>query len=250
MFLFCVVTSSIIAIVQAPSGSVQGLISEQVNFTSIVLSWQPLECLEQNSPITNYSIQYSENGYTSGPISTTGTSFVAASLFPSTLYTFEVFAVNQHGKGPSANYTLYTKTPKGMFIIVYLFNFFQSYILHVYLDFLLFKGLSYSNNSIIAINDIGLDSDALFCFTNVSDCCRTEDNSMIGDRSWYDPKGNIISSNATSRGPQCIILQHTKLDIISGIYKCQIHNEMNYVGLYPSTEGICYKTTNYFLMII
>ncbi len=53
-----------------------------------------MDCLQQNSPITGYKIRYNETSTTTGPITTTDTSFVATSLFPGTSYIFEIAAVH------------------------------------------------------------------------------------------------------------------------------------------------------------
>ncbi len=67
-----------------PSGRVRGISSQEKNFTGISISWQPVDCLLRNSPITSYKIRYTETFITTGPITTTNTSFVTTSLFPGT----------------------------------------------------------------------------------------------------------------------------------------------------------------------
>ena len=100
-----------------PNGTVQGISSPDRNFTSITISWQPVDCLQQNSPITSYKIRYTETSITTGPITTTDTSFVATSLFPGTSYTFEIAAVNKEGDGPYQQFTASTQSPTGMIIL-------------------------------------------------------------------------------------------------------------------------------------
>ncbi len=101
-----------------PSGRVQGISSQDRNFTSITISWQPVDCLQQNSPITSYKIRYIETSITTGPITTTDTSFVATSLFPGTSYTFEIAAVNKDGDGPNQQFIASTEQPYGMLIFL------------------------------------------------------------------------------------------------------------------------------------
>ncbi len=91
--------------------------STLVNFTSITIAWQPLYCLQQNSLNISYTIHYTETFHNmTNPQSTTttDTSFVATSLFPSTSYTFEIAAVNIHGTSQSSHYSALTKQPTGM----------------------------------------------------------------------------------------------------------------------------------------
>ncbi len=101
-----------------PSGTVQRISSQDRNFTSINISWQPVDCLQQNSPITDYKIRYNETSITTGPITTTDTSFVATSLFPGTSYTFEIAAVNKDGDGPYQQFVVVSQSPTGMKILL------------------------------------------------------------------------------------------------------------------------------------
>ncbi len=127
-----------------PSGSVQRISSLDNNFTSITISWQPVDCLQQNSPILSYVIRYTETYITTGPITTTDTSFVATSLFPGTSYTFEIAAVNIDGDGPYQQLISSTQPPTGM-IILQSFNlivtqsFLAEIIVIIMADFLVLK---------------------------------------------------------------------------------------------------------------
>ncbi len=77
-----------------------------------------MACLLQNSPIKNYKIRYTETSITTGPITTTDTSFVATSLFPGTSYTFEIAAVNKEGDGLYQQFiATTTQPPTGMIIL-------------------------------------------------------------------------------------------------------------------------------------
>ncbi len=73
-----------------------------------------MDCLQQNSPITSYKVHYTEASITTGPITTTDTSFVATSLFPGTSYTFEIAAVNKDGDGPYQQFIASTDQSTGM----------------------------------------------------------------------------------------------------------------------------------------
>ncbi len=120
---------------------------EDNNLTSISISWQPVDCLQQNSPITSYKIRYNETSITTEPITTTDTSFVATSLLPGTAYTFEIAAVNKEGDGPYQQFiATTTEQPTGMIILQSLGS---TTILAFALGVVLLKGHCFSNNSII-----------------------------------------------------------------------------------------------------
>ncbi len=77
-----------------------------------------MDCLQQNSPVTSYKIRYTKTFITTGPVTTTDTSFVATSLFPGTSYIFGIAAVNQEGDGPYQQFiATTTQPPTGMIIL-------------------------------------------------------------------------------------------------------------------------------------
>ncbi len=86
-------------------------------------------CLQQNSPITDYKISYTETSITTGPITTTDTSFVATSLFPGTSYTFGIAAVNKDGDGPYEQFIASTTHPSTGMIIMQSFGLATIYFL-------------------------------------------------------------------------------------------------------------------------
>ena len=58
---------------------------------------------------------------------------------------------------------------------------------------LIFRGVSYPNNSVLSLNDIGEFStgSAILCTTNRSPCCSSTDASMrFGE--WYYPDGSLV----------------------------------------------------------
>ena len=68
---------------------------------------------------------------------------------------------------------------------------------------LIFRGVSYPNNSVLSLNDIGNTStgSAILCTTNRSPCCSSSDPAMrFGE--WYYPDGPIVpnSGQAFYRG--------------------------------------------------
>ena len=60
---------------------------------------------------------------------------------------------------------------------------------------LIFRGVSYPNNSVLSLNDIGEFStgSAILCTTNRSPCCSTPPN-RFGE--WFYPNGAMVLNNA------------------------------------------------------
>ena len=82
------------------------------------------------------------------------------------------------------------------------------YIIGVYV---VLKGRRYANNSYIQINDIGKGQDnALLCFTDLSKCCKSELQGLLGE--WFYPNRSavhLIALNTNfyrNRGPNVIRL--------------------------------------------
>ena len=89
----------------APAAALQNL-STTVLSTSITVGWYPVECIERNGVIGNYTVRFgpeggvqSESTVQSGGIDVAGT-YNASGLIPFTRYSFEVAAVNSAGTGP------------------------------------------------------------------------------------------------------------------------------------------------------
>ena len=99
------------------------------------------------------------------------------------------------------------------------------------------------------ITDIGSGTNALYCFTNRSDCCRGSDGGANGG--WFFPdrselQGSGITSLvdfSRSRGPSAVLLnRRNNATGPTGLYSCQVLDARNanqsiYVGLYNSNEG-------------
>ena len=61
---------------------------------------------------------------------------------------------------------------------------------------LIFRGVSYPNNSVLPLNDIGKLStgSAILCTTNRSPCCSSSDSNMrFGE--WYYPNGSMVPNS-------------------------------------------------------
>ena len=91
------------------------------------------------------------------------------------------------------------------------------------------------------MNDIGQDSDGLFCFTNATNCCRSIDGYSVR-RDWYFPNNSRVENKdmrpiSRSRGPKSIILHRNNTFEPSGIYRCQINDSNVYYGIYLPNTG-------------
>ena len=86
-----------------PSSAPQEVTSLTLNSTAISVSWNPVDCIHQNSEITGYMVRYgpasSSNRITSEVLGTTFAErvYTAVGLAPSTNYSIEVAAVNRDG---------------------------------------------------------------------------------------------------------------------------------------------------------
>ena len=90
-----------------PSSRPQRVTSLTLNSTAISVSWDPVDCINQNSEITGYIVHYgpasSSTRLTSEVLGTTsaGREYTAVGLAPSTNYSIQVAAVNREGNvGP------------------------------------------------------------------------------------------------------------------------------------------------------
>ena len=111
------------------------------------------------------------------------------------------------------------------------------------------RGTTYQNNSIVFLEDIGEDDDALLCVTN-----RTETNSSIAFGDWFFPNGTTVPSEVANnqyqqdiysdRG-QMVVRMHRRRGGEEGIYHCEIPDAMNvtqtiYIGVYSASTGEWY----------
>ena len=81
----------------------------------------------------------------------------------------------------------------------------------------------------------------MFCFTNVTNCCRDIDGSNQ-TRDWYFPNDSRVGYEddfpiSRSTGPNTIILHRDNDFELSGVYRCHIHGSDIYFGIYPENKG-------------
>ena len=83
----------------APTG-VPRRVSPSSTSTSIMVTWDIIDCIERNGVITSYLVEFKEEGGAGIPGEVMGQSFTTSGLTPSTSYTFRIAGVNANGTGP------------------------------------------------------------------------------------------------------------------------------------------------------
>ena len=111
------------------------------------------------------------------------------------------------------------------------------------------NGTTYQNNSIVTLEDIGEGSDALFCMTDVTDCCQPHLGRALGN--WFFPNGTRVPSSGNqwdfhrTRGQSVVRLQRRRGGA-DGIYHCVIPvpqsdaedvNQTIFIGVYTASTG-------------
>ena len=105
------------------------------------------------------------------------------------------------------------------------------------------NGTTYQNNSLVALEDIGEERDALFCITNQIACCKPGENgTALGN--WFFSNGTRVLSDGDfyrDRG-QMVIRLNRRGGGEDGIYRCEIPDAMNviqtiYIGVYTASSG-------------
>ena len=107
------------------------------------------------------------------------------------------------------------------------------------------KGITYQNNSVVILEDIGEGDDALLCKTNQTACCRPPYSTALGN--WYFPNDSRVPSSGRqwdiyrTRG-QMVVLLHRKRGGVEGIYRCVIPDTFGfsqtiYIKVYSASTG-------------
>ena len=111
-----------------------------------------------------------------------------------------------------------------------------------------FKAVTLSNNSLVAVEDIGEGGDALRCMTDNTSCCRHTDaisQQVLGN--WYFPNGTRVPSSGhqwdfhRTRGHMVVRL-HRRRGGENGVYRCVVpdrqgNNQEIYIGVYTASTG-------------
>ena len=126
----------------------------------------------------------------------------------------------------------------------------------------LLNGRTYQNNSVVALEDTGEGSDALFCITEQMACCRPPYTGEMGPDigNWFFPNGTRIYTPGEgtdwdfyrTRG-EMVVLMHRKGGGEDGIYRCEIPDAINvtqtiYIGVYSIFTGKWYMYTPVLIM--
>ena len=104
------------------------------------------------------------------------------------------------------------------------------------------RGITYQNNSIVILENIGDGDDALLCMTNQTACCQSPANG-----NWFYPNGTRVLTSGyqsgiyRSRG-QMVVRLHRRRGGVEGIYHCMIPDTMNvtqtiYIGVFSISRG-------------
>ena len=97
----------------APDGSPTAVSVVSVNLTAITISWDPVNCIQQNSIIKNYTVYYTSKNLLVS-VSADMTTVTIHNLNPTTEYKLRVQAVNENDlTSPSSELTVSTDIPTG-----------------------------------------------------------------------------------------------------------------------------------------
>ena len=112
------------------------------------------------------------------------------------------------------------------------------------------NGTTYQNNSVVTLENIGEDDDALLCRTDITDCCRPPSGDItLGN--WFFPNGTRVVSSGDqwdfhrTRG-RSVVLLHRRRGGEDGIYRCEIPvpqsdaagaNQTIFIGVYTANTG-------------
>ena len=97
------------------------------------------------------------------------------------------------------------------------------------------RNTTYQNNSLVTLEDIGEDDDALLCITDLTACCRPPYTGEMGPDigNWFFPNGTRVPNgddNITSgllwdfyrTSSHSMILLNRRRGGVNGIYRCEI----------------------------
>ena len=111
------------------------------------------------------------------------------------------------------------------------------------------RNTTYQNNSLVTLEDIGEDGDALLCITDLTACCRSPYTGASGPSigEWFFPNGTKVPSSGEKRNlyrtrENMSVLLNRRSGREDGIYHCEIPDSTNvtqiiYIGVYNTTTG-------------
>ena len=111
------------------------------------------------------------------------------------------------------------------------------------------NGITYQNNSIVILEDIGDGDNALLCKTNQIPCCRPPHSGEMGPAlgNWFFPNGTRVLSSGNNwhfyrTRSQMVILLHHRRGGVEGIYRCEIPDTFGftqtiYIKVYSASTG-------------
>ena len=92
------------------------------------------------------------------------------------------------------------------------------------------SGALYPNNSVVALTAIGTDDKALYCLTNLTECCRSDDTAgdgPLGD--WEHPDQSVVSNRGSGTDlyrnrVSSAVLLHRKNNAMepTGVFTCEV----------------------------
>ena len=111
------------------------------------------------------------------------------------------------------------------------------------------RGITYQNNSLVTLEDIGEDYNALLCITEQIGCCRSPYTGYLGPPigNWFFPNGtgvpnyNIMWEFYRNRR-NMVLNMHRRRGGENGIYHCEIPDtagiyQIVYIGVYTAGTG-------------
>ena len=109
------------------------------------------------------------------------------------------------------------------------------------------RGITYQNNGLVALEDIGEWSNALLCVTDKTACCQ---HPYTAQGNWFFPNGTRVPSVVVNNTwwdfyrirDQMIVFMNRRRGGVNGIYRCEIPDAMNftqavYIGVYTANTG-------------
>ena len=107
----------------------------------------------------------------------------------------------------------------------------------------------YQNNSLVTLEDIGVEGGALLCITDLTTCCRPPYTGTEGTAlgNWFFPNGTRVPSQEYQWDfyrdrKQMVVQMNRRRGGKEGVYCCEIPDSMNvtrtiYIGVYTANSG-------------